>query len=114
MSSALADLIRAAPRLASPATATRRLAGLMQEAEAAPLAKLLARPPLRDLALGLADHSPYLWGLIVEDPSRLARLLDAPPQQSLDRLVAAMAGRRDADEAALMHALRIAKRESAL
>jgi glutamate-ammonia-ligase adenylyltransferase len=114
MSSALADLIRTAPRLASPATARRRLAGLMQEAEAAPLAKLLAQPPLRDLALGLADHSPYLWGLVVEDPSRLARLLGAPPRQSLDRLIAAMGGRRDDDEADLMRALRLAKRESAL
>ena len=69
---------------------------------------------MRDLILGLADHSPYLWGLVVEDPSRLARLLATPPRQSLDRLIAAMAGRRDDDEAELMHALRLAKRESAL
>jgi [glutamine synthetase] adenylyltransferase / [glutamine synthetase]-adenylyl-L-tyrosine phosphorylase len=114
MSSALADLIRTAPRLASPATARRRLAGLMQEMDAAPLANLLARPPLRDLALGLADHSPYLWGLIVDDPLRLVRLLGAPPRQSLDRLIAAMDGRRDDGEADLMRALRLAKRESAL
>ena len=111
---ALADLICVAPRLASPAAARRRLAGLLQEADGAALANLLAEGRSRDLILGLADHSPYLWGLVVEDPSRLMRLLATPPQQSLDRLIAAMAGRRDDDEAELMRALRLAKRESAL
>ncbi|WP_158818639.1 bifunctional [glutamine synthetase] adenylyltransferase/[glutamine synthetase]-adenylyl-L-tyrosine phosphorylase [Methylocapsa sp. S129] len=114
MSGVLADLIRASPRLSSPATAKRRLASLMREAGAAPLAEFLARALLRDLALGLADHSPYLWGLVTEDPARLARLLGAPPQLSLDRLVADMAGRRDESEGDLMRALRLAKRESAL
>ena len=114
MSAALANLVRAAPRLASPAIARRRLAALLQEADGAALAELLAQAPLRDLILGLADHSPYLWGLVVEDPARLARLSGAPPQQSLDRLIAAMEGRRDGEEAELMRALRLAKRESAL
>jgi len=114
MSGGLADLLRAAPRLATPAAARRRLAALMQDAEAASLAKFLALAPVRDLALGLADHSPYLWGLIAENPPRLARLLAAPPQASLDRLVADMAARRDANEAELMPALRLAKREAAL
>jgi glutamate-ammonia-ligase adenylyltransferase len=114
MSDALADLICAAPRLTSPAAARRRLASLMQEADAAPLAEFLDRPPVRGVALGLADHSPYLWGVIAENPSRLARLLAAPPGRSLDRLVADMAGRRDESEADLMRALRLAKRESAL
>jgi [glutamine synthetase] adenylyltransferase / [glutamine synthetase]-adenylyl-L-tyrosine phosphorylase len=114
MSGALADRVRASPRLASPATARRRLAALMREPDAAPLAGLLAREPVSNLVLGLADHSPYLWGLVAEDPARLARLLAAPPEQSLDGLVAAMGDRRDDDEADLMRALRLAKREAAL
>ncbi|MGO8834558.1 MAG: bifunctional [glutamine synthetase] adenylyltransferase/[glutamine synthetase]-adenylyl-L-tyrosine phosphorylase, partial [Roseiarcus sp.] len=114
MSAALIDMIQTAPRLSSPEFARRRLAGLMARAEAAPLAEHMARAPLRDLALGLADHSPYLWGLIAEDPSRLARLLGAPPRRSLDRLLATMAERRDEDEARLAGALRFAKREAAL
>jgi glutamate-ammonia-ligase adenylyltransferase len=44
----------------------------------------------------------------------LARLLAAPPQSTLDRVIADMAGRRDANEADLMRALRLAKREAAL
>ncbi|MGA2043435.1 MAG: bifunctional [glutamine synthetase] adenylyltransferase/[glutamine synthetase]-adenylyl-L-tyrosine phosphorylase [Roseiarcus sp.] len=114
MSGALADLIRTAPRLAAPAAARRRLASLAAEPAAAALAGLLAHTAARDLVLGLADHSPYLWGLVAEDPGRMARLLAAPPRDSLDRILASLAPRRDDDEAALMRALRLAKREAAL
>ena len=114
MSAALADLIRAAPRLAAPAAARRRLAALAAEPAAAALADSLALGPVRDLTLGLADHSPYLWGLVAEDPERLARLLAAPPEAALDRLVASVAALRVDGEAALMRALRLAKREAAL
>src|SRR5208337_1471795 len=72
-----------------------------------------ARDKVAALLLGLADHSPYLWTLATEDPARLARLLREPPEQSLDRIIAALAVRRD-DEAELMKSLRLAKRESAL
>ena len=68
----------------------------------------------RSLLLGLADHSPYLWTLVTEDPARAARLLTQPPEMSLDAMTAALLARRDADEAELMRALRLAKRESAL
>ena len=49
-----------------------------------------------------------------DDPARLARLLSAPPEDSLDALIRALGERRDDEEAALMRALRDAKRESAL
>ncbi len=114
VSVALADLIHSAPRLAAPPTARRRLASLKKETDALPLKEFLARAPVRDLVLGLADHSPYLWDLVAENPTRLARLLAAPPRQSLDRIVASMAVRRDESEAELMRALRVAKREAAL
>ena len=42
--------------------------------------------PIRDLLLGIADHSPYLWSLATEDPARLARLLLRSPEDSLDAL----------------------------
>jgi [glutamine synthetase] adenylyltransferase / [glutamine synthetase]-adenylyl-L-tyrosine phosphorylase len=110
----LAERLVDAPRLSAPAEARRRLAVLLQEPEAAGLAGAAANERVRSLLLGLADHSPYLWGLITEDPARLARLLSRPPGVSLDSLVAAVTARRVGDEAALMRFLRHAKREAAL
>jgi glutamate-ammonia-ligase adenylyltransferase len=111
---ALAEQIIATPRLADAASARRRLADLLAEEAAAPLAPFAERKKVRDLLLGLADHSPYLWTLIEEDPGRLARLLGEQPAVSLDALIATISARRDDDEAALMRALRRAKREAAL
>src|SRR5271166_3371551 len=114
MSGSLAERLVAAPRLASPAAARRRLASLTQAPEAVALAHLLTNDRVRDLLLGLADHSPYLWSLTADEPARLARLLSRPPDESLGALIAALAARRDESEAELMRALRLAKRCSAL
>jgi [glutamine synthetase] adenylyltransferase / [glutamine synthetase]-adenylyl-L-tyrosine phosphorylase len=114
MNAPLADRIVAAPRLANAAMARRRLTGLGQEAGDAVWREYLSHAPARALLLGLADHSPYLWGLIVENPARLGRLLATSPEQSLDRLIGAVAARRQTSEAELMQALRHAKREAAL
>ena len=113
MTATLAESLVDAPRLSAPAEARRRLASLV-ETRAADLAPELERGRTRDCLLGLADHSPYLWALVREDPARLVRLLRRPPGESLDALVRALATRRDDDEAQLMRALRRAKRESAL
>jgi [glutamine synthetase] adenylyltransferase / [glutamine synthetase]-adenylyl-L-tyrosine phosphorylase len=113
MNRSLADGLVAAPRLSAPAAARRRFEALIATPEAEDLARLLALGKTRDLLLGLADHSPYLWTLATEDPTRLARLLAQPPKKALDALVAAL-GRRHDDEADLMRALRLAKREAAL
>ena len=78
------------------------------------LARELESGRTRDVLLGLADHSPYLWALIQEDPARLVRLLRRPPEESLDALIHTLAARRDEHEADLMPALRRAKRKSAL
>ena len=112
MTAPLAESLVDAPRQSAPAEARRRLASLVETA--ADLAPELERGRTRDCLLGLADHSPYLWALIGEDPARLVRLLQRPPSESLDALVRALATRRDDDEAQLMRALRRAKRESAL
>ena len=114
MTAALAEGLVEAPRLAAPAEARRRLGSLLESASGAALEAELERSRARDVLLGLADHSPYLWALVREDPGRLVRLLQRPPSESLDALVLALAGRRDENEADLMRALRRAKRESAL
>ena len=114
MTATLADGLVEAPRLAAPAEARRRLAALLETAAAAELKPELERGRTRDVLLGLADHSPYLWALVREDPERLVRLLRRPPGESLDALVRALSVRRDEHEADLMRALRRAKRELAL
>ncbi len=114
MNGTLAERIFDAPRLAAPAEARRRLALLTQSSEASGLADTVVNEQVRNLLLGLADHSPYLWTLVTEDTARLDRLLSRPPRESLDLLLSAIATRRDDDEAALMRALRHAKREAAL
>src|SRR5271155_3975061 len=114
MTAALADGLIDAPRLSAPAEARRRLAALLEQPSAAGLAPEPSRGRTRDVLLGLAEHSPYLWTLIKDDPARLARPLRRPPGESLDAIVSALAGRREDDEAELMAALRRSKRESAL
>jgi len=114
MTATLAEDLVEAPRLSAPAEARRRLEALLQTSSAVELKPELERGRTRDVLLGLADHSPYLWTLVQEDPARLARLLRRPPGESLDALVQALASRRDEQEADLMPALRRAKRESAL
>ena len=77
MNRSLAERLAGAPRLSAPAAARRRLEALIAAPEAEALAPLVALGRTRDLLLGLADHSPYLWTLATEDPARLARLLAA-------------------------------------
>jgi [glutamine synthetase] adenylyltransferase / [glutamine synthetase]-adenylyl-L-tyrosine phosphorylase len=114
MTATLAEGLVEAPRLAAPAEARRRLAALFETASAAQLKRELEHGRVRDVLLGLADHSPYLWALVREDPERLVRLMKRPPGQSLEAVVRALSSRRDEHEADLMTALRRAKRESAL
>jgi glutamate-ammonia-ligase adenylyltransferase len=114
MTATLADGLVDAPRVSAPAQARRRLGELLETPSAAELKPELKRGRTRDVLLGLADHSPYLWALVQEDPDRLVRLLRRPLGESLDALVQALALRRDEQEADLMLALRRAKRESAL
>ena len=113
MNRSLAERLAAAPRLSAPAAARRRLDAFAGAPEAEALAPLLAAGKTRDILLGLADHSPYLWGLATEDPPRLVRLLAQAPKAALDALVAGL-GARFTEEAELMRALRQAKRCSAL
>ncbi len=114
MNAALGERLRAAPQLAAPATALKRLESLLRDPRAQPLAPLAERKATRALLLGIADHSLFLWSLIAEDPGRLARLLAAAPEDALAALIEQVAARRDDDEDELKRALRRAKHEAAL
>src|SRR4029077_5867030 len=114
MTATLAESLVDAPRLSAPAGASRRLAAFLRTSSSVELARELERGRTRDVLLGIADHSPYLWTLVQEDPARLVRLLGRPPGESLDALAQTLVSRRNEHEADLMPALRRAKREAAL
>src|SRR4029077_13707867 len=105
MTATLAESLVDAPRLSAPAGASRRLAAFLRTSSSAELARELERGRTRDVLLGIADHSPYLWTLVQEDPERLLRLLHAPPADSLDALVQTHLSRRDEHEPDLMPTL---------
>jgi glutamate-ammonia-ligase adenylyltransferase len=92
----LAELVVTAPLLADPKRARSKLADLVSRAESAPdaveLVRRLAAGRFRDLMLGLADHSPFLWQLAYGDPARLARLATDAPDRFHGDLVARIAG----------------------
>ena len=77
MPATLAESLVEAPRLYAPAEARSRLAELLETSSAAGLKRALERGRARDVLLGLADHSPYLWALVQEDPARLVRLFES-------------------------------------
>jgi [glutamine synthetase] adenylyltransferase / [glutamine synthetase]-adenylyl-L-tyrosine phosphorylase len=114
MTATLADGLVDAPRLSAPPQARSRLAELLEASPTGELARELEHGRTRDVLLGLADHSSYLWALAQEDPDRLVRLLSRPPGETLDALIKGLELRRDENEADLMPALRRAKREAAL
>src|SRR5262245_27056741 len=81
----LAGRIVTVPQLQSPADARKRLNAWLtdigkgrRKAAAKTLHDLLrSKPEVRDLMLGLAEGSPYLWDLAGGDPRRLAGILEA-------------------------------------
>lgn len=61
------------------------------------------------------EYSPFLRGLMLDDPARLATLLEADPKAGLGRIVdGAAAAWRAEDQAELMHRLRRGRQELAL
>jgi glutamate-ammonia-ligase adenylyltransferase len=68
------------------------------------------------LLLALADHSAFLWRLVVADPRRLLRLLLTSPETRLDEILSELTATCDSlfDQASLMRALRKARQEVAL
>jgi glutamate-ammonia-ligase adenylyltransferase len=82
----LAARIAKAPPLGSRNHARARLADVAARAADAPeadgLAELLREGPFADLVAALADHSPFLWQLAVQDPVRLQRLAAVAPEEA--------------------------------
>jgi glutamate-ammonia-ligase adenylyltransferase len=80
----LVDRLTQAPPLANGKHARARLADLVErvqgEPDAAALAPRLGEGRLRDLLLGLADHSPFLWHLAYQDAVRLADIALRAPE----------------------------------
>jgi [glutamine synthetase] adenylyltransferase / [glutamine synthetase]-adenylyl-L-tyrosine phosphorylase len=75
-----------APPVADARRAKTQLADFVgrvrDEPEAAALLPHLEDGPFRDLLLALADHSPFLWRLVVSDPARMATLTLSSPEET--------------------------------
>jgi glutamate-ammonia-ligase adenylyltransferase len=88
----LASRLTQAPKLSDPKAAKAKLAACLTglpAASAKNLKSILAvRPVTRSLLEGLADASPYLWGLFTDDIPRALRLLDTDPDARLTELLA--------------------------
>jgi [glutamine synthetase] adenylyltransferase / [glutamine synthetase]-adenylyl-L-tyrosine phosphorylase len=76
--------------------------------------QLLAAPLVRNLLRGIFAASPYLTALILRDPGRLVRLLQAPPEDHLNLLLAQLDALQPTTVIELMASLRKAKNEIAL
>ncbi|MCW5680567.1 MAG: bifunctional [glutamine synthetase] adenylyltransferase/[glutamine synthetase]-adenylyl-L-tyrosine phosphorylase [Xanthobacteraceae bacterium] len=116
----LVSRIRETPRVANSSAAKKTLAALLQETQAktrGPLEKLLGTNTKAPRLLeGIAEGSPYLWGLITAAPDVLLRLLREAPEQSLADILTAARDEMLAaeDDQAAQRALRRMKREGAL
>jgi len=111
----LAERLTEAPQLADAEAARERVHELLQEPAAAALGEVAGAKPVGALLEGVADGSPFLWGLIERDPERAARILASDPDEHLAALAAELdrASRAD-DRKPLGGALRRARAEAAL
>jgi glutamate-ammonia-ligase adenylyltransferase len=116
----LADRIAEQTVAHDAAGADARLAEIIEAARAAghaeALAALLARPAVRGLVRGILGCSPYLASLMLTQPARLTRSLDAPPEERIGALIedARAAADKAQSVAELMAALRRMKSEAAV
>ena len=117
--SALAARFVGGPYIAATVDAEQRLKDWLAElepAQSAAIEQWLDRPFARDILLGIAEFSPYLFDLVRADAARLARLLACDPESHLTDLIDRTS--RDvlaaASEADVMHLLRRMKAEAAL
>ena len=104
--------------IADKKLAKGRLADLARACEAArhpAIAAALAGGEGAALLAGIASGSAFLWELSLADPDRLERVLGQEPGAVLEQALAtAAAACREADQAAVMWALRLLKQEAAL
>src|SRR5215813_3118361 len=119
--SSLVRRIARAPHLQAADEARARVNKWLAEIAGLRAGKTLTRlatahPRLEALMTGLADGSPYLWGLVRGSPERFVALLEAEPDRRFGDILAdarrAIAATRD--EAKVMRVLRRMKAEGAL
>ncbi len=85
----LIDRLTKAPPVSDADRAASQLADFLERARSVPecasLEPHLEAGIFRDLILSVADHSPFLWQVIINNPGRLERLaLNAPEQVHAD------------------------------
>jgi glutamate-ammonia-ligase adenylyltransferase len=82
----LARRIVKAPPLSDAKRARASLADLVArtsgEPDASDVPEALVQGLLPDLLAGIADHSPFLWQLALQEPSRLHRLAASAPEET--------------------------------
>jgi [glutamine synthetase] adenylyltransferase / [glutamine synthetase]-adenylyl-L-tyrosine phosphorylase len=119
--SSLVRRIVRAPHLQAADEARARVNEWLAEIVGLPAGQTLTRlaaahPRFEALMKGLADGSPYLWGLVRGSPERFVALLEAEPEHRFRDILAdarrAIAATRD--EAEVMRLLRRMKAEAAL
>jgi [glutamine synthetase] adenylyltransferase / [glutamine synthetase]-adenylyl-L-tyrosine phosphorylase len=107
------------PHVSAPDKAEQRLNDWLAELEpvqSAAIDELSDHPHARDILLGIAEFSPYLFDLIRADATRLKRVLACDPESHLAALIEKAS--RDvlaaSGETDVMHLLRRMKAEAAL
>ncbi|WP_210485661.1 bifunctional [glutamine synthetase] adenylyltransferase/[glutamine synthetase]-adenylyl-L-tyrosine phosphorylase [Microvirga antarctica] len=90
-STSLIDRLSATPPVSDRARAESLLGDFVdrvqEDPESAALLPHLAAGLFRDLMLSIADHSPFLWQVIVTRPARLQQLALRSPQISHDAII---------------------------
>ncbi len=115
---ALSGRLGASLPVATRAAVAAQLASIVAAAPpdvASAVKAAVSDPRVGNLVGGAMAESPFLRGVLLDDPARLLRLIGADPDCMLDRLIATTAGAwRGADEHGLMTTLRTLRTEFAL
>ncbi|MEE1611200.1 bifunctional [glutamine synthetase] adenylyltransferase/[glutamine synthetase]-adenylyl-L-tyrosine phosphorylase [Microvirga sp. CF3016] len=92
----LLDRLTKAPLVADTKRAKAQLTDFVRRVREEPgadaLSGALDSGLFRDLLLALADHSPFLWQLVVSDPARMARLASEPPEEAHRAIIQSQSG----------------------
>src|ERR1700704_1627963 len=78
------------PHVSAPDKAEQRLndwLGGIEPEQSAAIDELLEHPHAKNILLGIAEFSPYLFELIRADAARLIRLLACDPESHLEKLI---------------------------
>src|SRR3989440_3411714 len=107
------------PHVSAPGKAEQRLNDWLAElepAQSAAIDQLTDHPHAKDILLGIAEFSPYLFDLMRADAARLKRLLACDPESHLAKLIEKTSREMlvASGETDVMHLLRRMKAEAAL